>query len=75
MLKILNQVTRTIGVKMNRVERNSIAVAIVAMIIFSLFIGWVIVMLVQVANDDEICKQPLDKLNRADYQFCLSRLK
>jgi FtsH-binding integral membrane protein len=57
---------------MNRVERNSIAVVIIGVIVLIIFVGWLIYTL-QTLNDEVVCKQPLDKLNRAEYQFCLER--
>lgn len=57
---------------MNRVERNSIAVVIIGVIVLIIFVGWLLVT-IQTLNDEVVCKQPLDKLNRADFQYCLSR--
>lgn len=64
---------------MNRVERNSrIAIWIVAIAVTILlaYVLWLLVTMQQLANDLEKCNQPLDQLNRVDYQFCLQqRLK
>lgn len=59
---------------MNRVERNSrIAIWIVAIAVTILlaYVLWLLVTMQQLANDLEKCNQPLDQLNRVDYQFCL----
>lgn len=58
--------------EMNKAEKNSLAVAVIAIIVLILFGGWLILTL-QKLNDDVVCQQPLDQLSRADYQFCLSK--
>lgn len=59
---------------MNKAERNSLILAVGGIIVLLIFTGWLIYTL-QTLNDEVTCQQPLDKLNRADYQFCLGRLK
>lgn len=57
---------------MNKSERNSLILAVAGIIALLIFTGWLIYTL-QTLNDEVVCKQPLDKLNRAEYQFCLER--
>lgn len=58
---------------MNRVEKNSIAVAVIAIIVLIGFAGWLL-LTIQTINDDMVCKTvPLDQLSQADYQFCVQR--
>jgi uncharacterized protein YoxC len=61
---------------MNRVERNSrIAIWIVAIAVTILmaYVLWLLLTMQQLANDLEKCNQPLDQLEKADYQFCLTK--
>lgn len=61
---------------MNNAERNSrIAIWIVAIAVTILmaYVLWLLLTMQQLANDLEKCNQPLDKLERADYQFCLKQ--
>jgi hypothetical protein len=57
---------------MNKSERNSLILAVGGIIALLIFTGWLIYTL-QTLNDEVTCQQPLDKLNRADFQYCLSR--
>lgn len=57
---------------MNKSERNSLILAVGGIIVLLVFTGWLIYTL-QTLNDEVTCQRPLDQLNRADYQFCLSR--
>lgn len=57
-------------------HRNSVIavwVAVIAVTILLAYVLWLLLTMQQLANDLEKCNQPLDKLNRVDYQFCLSR--
>lgn len=59
---------------MKNVHRNSvIAVWLIAIAVTILlaYVLWLLVTMQQLANDLEKCNQPLDQLNRVDYQFCL----
>lgn len=57
---------------MNKSERNSLILAVGGIIALLIFTGWLIYTL-QTLNDEVTCQQPLDQLNRADFQYCLSR--
>jgi hypothetical protein len=35
------------------------------------YVLWLLLTMQQLANDLEKCNQPLDQLEKADYQFCL----
>lgn len=50
--------------------------AAIAVTILMAYVLWLLLTMQQLANDLEKCNQPLDQLNRVDYQFCLQqRLK
>lgn len=58
---------------MNRVEKNSMMAVVIAIIVLIGFIGWLFVKL-QTLNDTAICrKTPLDQMEQADYQYCVSQ--
>lgn len=63
---------------MNQAEKNSrvvVWIAAIAVTILLAYVLWLLVTAQQLANDLAKCQQPLDKLNRADYLYCLQRLK
>lgn len=56
------------------VHRNSVIavwVAAIAVTILLAYVLWLLVTMQQLANDKAVCEQPLDKLSRADFQYCL----
>lgn len=60
-------------------HRNSVVmvwIVAIAVTILMAYVLWLLLTMQQLANDLEKCNQPLDQLNRVDYQFCLrQRLK
>ena len=47
---------------------------IIGLILATIYVFFVSISFIQIAGEREKCKHtPLDQLDRADYQFCLSR--
>lgn len=60
---------------MNRITPVRIIkyLTVTGLILASIYVAILAISAIQIANDNATCSKPLDQLDRADYQFCLSR--